>query len=55
MYLFICDLAWYKNYGGLRLSRLNRKKTLLTSEEIKEKLINKGIPFEEYKDERGVF
>jgi hypothetical protein len=35
--------------------RLNRKKTLLTSEEIKEKLINKGIPFEEYKDERGVF
>ena len=28
-------------------------KTLLTSEEIKEKLINKGIPFEEYKDERG--
>ncbi len=23
------------------------------SEEIKEKLINKGIPFEEYKDERG--
>ena len=23
MYLFICDLAWYKNYGGLRLSRLN--------------------------------
>ena len=29
------------------------KKTLLTSEEIKEKLIKKGIPFEEYKDERG--
>ena len=27
-----------------------------TSEEIKEKLIKKGIPFEEYKeDERGVF
>lgn len=24
-----------------------------TSEEIKEKLINKGIPFEKYKDERG--
>ena len=23
MYLFICDLAWYKNYGGLRISRLN--------------------------------
>ena len=34
---------------------INRKKTLLTSEEIKEKQINKGIPFEEYKDERGVF
>lgn len=26
-----------------------------TSEEIKEKLRNKSIPFEEYEDERGVF
>ena len=33
--------------------KINWKKTLLTSEEIKEKLINKGIPFEECKDERG--
>ena len=26
-----------------------------TSEEIKEKLINKSIPFEEYEDERDIF